>query len=58
MEKWIPRVSGETDAQYVERAAVRVGDLFSGYSISHVGGRFRAEDLSSRSRLRPSTSSD
>ena len=50
MEKWIPRVSGETDAQYVERAAVRVGDLFSGYSISHVGGRFRAEDLSSRSQ--------
>lgn len=39
---------GETDADYTSRMVGLVGSLFSGYSISHVDGRYRAGSLTSR----------
>ena len=41
----LPLANGEADETYLERAAAWVADLFGGYSIHHVDGRFRAWKL-------------
>jgi hypothetical protein len=38
----------ESDADYIGRVCGVVSNLFGGYSISHVSGRFRAADIASR----------
>lgn len=38
----------ETDDDYVERVCKWISDRFAGYSIYHVNGRFRAEELADR----------
>jgi len=48
VERWFPRGSGEVDDTYLARAASHVGDLFGGFSVSHVDGRFRIADLNTR----------
>jgi hypothetical protein len=45
---WIPRLIGESDEAFTARAAGTIGDLFGGYSISHVDGRFRIGNLTDR----------
>jgi len=42
------RRPGETDEELIQRVCERAEDVFVGYSISHVSGRFRAGDLVSR----------
>ena len=37
--------SGESDKDYLDRLIAWIGDQFGGYSISHVAGRFRAEQV-------------
>ncbi len=44
-EQVIHPKSGETEEAYCSRVARKVADYFSGYSISHVSGRFRADSL-------------
>lgn len=46
-EKWVARPHGHADQQYAEHLAKRA-DMFGGYSIQHVAGRFRANDLMTR----------
>lgn len=41
----LERLPDESDDELVERAAARAGEIFGGYSISLVSGRFRAADL-------------
>lgn len=42
LESFVPRVDAQSDSQYHEYAFRKISDLFWGYSISHVSGRFRA----------------
>jgi len=37
----LPKNNGETVDAYLDRACTRIAEFFVGYSISHVGGRFR-----------------
>ena len=37
--------SAESDIDYLDRIVAWIGDQFGGYSISHVAGRFRAEQM-------------
>ena len=37
--------SAESDKDYLDRLIAWIGDQFGGYSISHVAGRFRAEQV-------------
>lgn len=46
----IERKDGESDSAYVERLCQIVSEMFGGYSINHVSGRFRLGDLVSRAR--------
>jgi hypothetical protein len=48
LEKKIDRISGETDEFYIKRICGLISEKFAGYSISHVNGRYRATDLTSR----------
>ncbi len=48
LDKIVPQEAGETREEHLERAFAMVAQLFWGYSISHVSGRFRAEDLLTR----------
>jgi len=48
LEQALPRQPGETDDAHVVRAIEKIGDLFGGYSISHVSGRFRAARTATR----------
>jgi hypothetical protein len=41
----IQREVGETDEAYLERVGLWISERISGYSISHVSGRFRGYDL-------------
>jgi hypothetical protein len=47
IETRIPMKDEENEADYYKRICEWVSQRFGGYSISHVQGRFRAEDLSS-----------
>jgi len=47
IEEAFPRSEGETDEQLLERVTARAGDVFGGYSVHHVSGRFRAASLMS-----------
>lgn len=40
--KWLPPRKRENDEAYIRRLAAHASDLFGGYSVSHVSGRFRA----------------
>lgn len=42
LSELLDRSDGETDVDYIARAAKLTSRLFGGYSISHVRGRFRA----------------
>ncbi|MQA00759.1 MAG: hypothetical protein GEU80_15785 [Dehalococcoidia bacterium] len=44
----VPRMGDEADDEYETRVVVRVADLFGGYSIGHVNGRFRIGNLQTR----------
>lgn len=41
----VPRQSGESNSDYLDRVVTKVGSLLNGYSIGHVHGRFRAGGL-------------
>jgi len=45
-----PSEPGEDSETHVQRAVNKIADLFGGYSISHVSGRFRAAQIASRSK--------
>lgn len=47
LESILVRKSSETDDDFIGRL-VEMAGMFGGYSISHVSGRFRAQDLMSR----------
>jgi len=44
----MPRLDGEDDAAYLDRICRWISEHFVGYSISHVSGRFRSEELATR----------
>jgi hypothetical protein len=46
--KIIPRMNGEADPEYVKRIIQFIDDRISGFSISHVSGRFRVGGILSR----------
>ncbi len=48
VERVVSRYEGEDDDHYMRRLLDRVGVMLSGYSISHVSGRFRASELQTR----------
>lgn len=43
--QWFPRLAGEDDVKFLARVTSEVGELFGGYSVSRVEGRFRTRDL-------------
>lgn len=45
LQRHIPRKKGERKTQYTRRVCDEVARMFGGYSISHVGGRFRIPGL-------------
>lgn len=45
----VPRLKGESESDHFSRVAKIVSEMITGYSISHVSGRFRAAPLCSRS---------
>lgn len=47
LDERIPRNAGEDDDTYLARLGQWISERISGYSISHVSGRFRAYDLMS-----------
>lgn len=49
LEKNFPRLHGESLPEYQKRVCGWISEHFSGYSIYHVAGRFRAMELSRRS---------
>jgi len=49
VERWFVRAEGEDEGQFLGRAAGLIGDMFGGFSVSHVDGRFRIHDLLTRS---------
>lgn len=48
LEEWLRREHGERRASYRKRLVKLIGDTFGGYSISHVSGRFRDAEISTR----------
>jgi hypothetical protein len=48
LEKWIPGLDQESSEEYLRRVCATVSKEFSGYSISHVSGRYLADTLTSR----------
>lgn len=46
--KKIGRIPGEKDEFYIKRMCGLISEKFGGYSISHVNGRYRTTDLTSR----------
>jgi len=46
--KWIEQEDGESDENYIKRVCEIISGKFTGYSISHVSGRFRAAPLQTR----------
>lgn len=44
----VPREDGEADDAYVSRVATLIAGRIGGYSVSHVSGRFRADEIASR----------
>ncbi len=48
LEKHFEKQNSETVQDYYERICKWISKIFGGYSISHVNGRFRAEDLCTR----------
>jgi hypothetical protein len=48
---------GETYPKYLQRLSKWVSKKFGGYSITHVSGRFRAQDLMTREKAARSTAS-
>lgn len=51
-----PKDGAESDLGYLQRIAKAVSSLFSGYSLSHVNGRFRGQDLMSLDEAKVFTS--
>ena len=49
LQEQIEPASDETDEDYLDRLCTWISERFVGYSISHVAGRFRAEELCTRS---------
>jgi hypothetical protein len=45
---WVEKDDQESEETYLTRVCDAVAQRFGGYSISHVGGRFRASDVKSR----------
>ncbi len=45
VRRWVNRRRRESRAKFFARVATMVGEMFGGYSISHVAGRFRAGKL-------------
>lgn len=45
VEKYIIRFKDEKDEEYISRVCGEVGRMFGGYSVTHVGGRFRARKM-------------
>jgi hypothetical protein len=45
LDQFIPKIIGETDEEYLDRVCSWISSKFGGYSISHVNGRFRADEL-------------
>ncbi|OLS12167.1 MAG: hypothetical protein RBG13Loki_4233 [Promethearchaeota archaeon CR_4] len=45
LKKYFPRSETEEDDQYYERVCNWISERFVGYSINHVSGRFRAEEI-------------
>lgn len=48
LKKHFPPNADEAEATYFKRLSMWISRKFGGYSISHVNGRFRAQDLVSR----------
>ncbi len=48
LEEQIERENDEIDGDYLDRLCDWVAERFVGYSISHVDGRFRSEDMCTR----------
>jgi hypothetical protein len=48
IEEWLPSQPGEEKDDHLERVCELVSQKFSGYSIGHVGGRFRVGPLRTR----------
>lgn len=49
----MPQEPGEALEEYLQRLTDQVGQTFSGYSVSHVSGRFRDGPLMSRADAAP-----
>jgi hypothetical protein len=49
LESAFPRLPAEAAEAHVARALEKIGELFGGYSINHVNGRFRAAQIATRS---------
>lgn len=47
LEQYFPKESGESIMTYYDRICDWISSKFGGYSISHVNGRFRADELKS-----------
>ena len=50
LSKKIERITGETEEFYIKRICALISEMFAGYSISHVNGRYRATDLTNRAK--------
>ena len=48
---WIEQENGESEEDYIRRVCEIVSEKFTGYSISHVSGRFRAAPLQTREQV-------
>ena len=48
LETAYPAEEGESTENHIQRAIKKIAELFGGYSISHVSGRFRAAQIASR----------
>lgn len=48
IESAFGRLEAESDSDLLDRVIARAGDVFGGYSVYHVSGRFRAARLMSR----------
>lgn len=45
LEECFPKSGGESEDQYIDRVIGEIAIIFGGYSVSHVSGRFRGEDI-------------
>ena len=57
-ERVLPRNSAEGDGTYVDRVVTFIDERIGGFSISHVGGRFRGGPILSRAQAGEKLASD